>query len=80
MSAFIGSVRGPNHNSPHDAAEVWCSRSDVELNLFVDSARDKRDGLKRRLDPVAARNLAALLVRGADECERMRARDTPEQR
>ena len=72
MSALIGSVKGPHHNSPDDAAEVWYSRDGVEVSLFGEAIRD---GVRRRLDPLAARNLAALLVRGSEEVERMRDRD-----
>jgi hypothetical protein len=34
------------------------------------------DGVSRNLDPIAARNLAALLVRASEEAERMGARHT----
>lgn len=73
MSVFIGAVRGPHHNSPHDAGDVWADRSGTTLRLFEGngSSVDKTKGVERRLDPVAARNLAALLVRGAEESERM---------
>lgn len=79
MIAFIGSVMGPHHNSPNEVADVWTSVSDagVELRVFKgdeDAGRSERDGISKSLDPVAARNLAALLVRAADEAERMRAR------
>lgn len=75
MSVFIGAARGPSNNSPHDAAEVWADRGGVSLNVFEGNGSDAtRNGISRRLDPVAARNLAALLVRGADEAERMRDR------
>jgi hypothetical protein len=76
MSVFIGGVRGPNHNSPYDAGEVWADTEGVSLNLFEcnGSFRTGVVGAMRRLDPVAARNLAALLVRGAEEAELMRAR------
>jgi hypothetical protein len=78
MSALIGSVKGPHHNSPADAAEVWCNEHDVELNLFSGSNLEPRDGVQRRFDPIAARNLAALLVRASEEVERMRARTQAE--
>lgn len=71
MSVFIGKVKGPAHNSPHDAAEVWCSPRTVELNMFDEGSRQ---GASRKLDPIAARNLAALLVRASEEAERMTAR------
>jgi len=77
VSVFIGGVRGPHHNSPHEAAAVWCSPSGVELRAFAsdsDAGYSTRDGVHRQFDPIAARNLAALLVRAADETERMRAR------
>ena len=81
MSAFIGSVKGPHHNSPHDAADVWCSPRGVELRAFTgdsDAGKSTRDGVHREFDPIAARNLAALLVRASEEVERMRARqETP---
>lgn len=75
MSALIGCQRGPSNNSPHDAAEVWADRSGITLNLFSGNGTDAtRDGTARRFDAIAARNLAALLVRGADEHERMQRR------
>jgi len=64
MSVFVGSVKGPHHNSPNDAADVWCSPGHVELRV-LDSAPN--------FDPIAARNLAALLVRASEEAERMAA-------
>ena len=73
MSVFIGSVRGPQHNSPHDAGEVWADASGINLRIFEGDGI-VAEGVERRLDPVAARNLAALLVRGAEESEMMRAR------
>lgn len=82
MSVRIGSVRGPSHNSPGEAAEVWCNAHNVELNVFFTDAPSApvREGVSKRLDPVAARNLAALLVRGAEESEMMRARIPKESR
>lgn len=58
MSAFIGIVCVPNRT-----AEVWCSPNQVELNVFNYVGVD--------LDPIAARTLAALLVRASEEAERM---------
>ena len=81
MSAFIGSVRGPHHNSPNDSAEVGCSPRGVELRAFTgdsDAGKSTRIGVDREFDPVAARNLAALLVRASEEVERMRARSDKE--
>jgi|GEM_PF-2575844 len=81
MSVRIGGARGPSSNSPHDAADVWCSRSGVDLRVFnndSDAGRSDREGVQRTLDPVAARNLAALLVRASDEAERMRT-STPKE-
>ena len=72
MSAFIGSVRSPHHNSPSDGAEVWCSRDGVEVRV---AASSRMAELAKNFDPIAARNFAALLVRGAEEAERMRARE-----
>jgi hypothetical protein len=69
VSAFIGAVRGPNHNSPKDAADVYCSLSGVELTI----SDEGRTGVS--LCPIAARNLAALLVRASEEVERIRARN-----
>lgn len=66
MSVFIGEARGPDHNSPAVAADVWCSPGQVELTVFGSTR------VSISIDPVAARNYAALLVRGADEAERMR--------
>ena len=78
MSAFIGSVKGPDHNSVHDAADVWCSVGGVELRVFEvgggRSGSGERTGVLRQFDPIAARNLAALLVRASEEVERMRRR------
>jgi hypothetical protein len=74
-SAFIGSVRGPHANSPHDVAEVWADRDAVTLNLFDG---DVVVEAYQRFDPIAARNLAALLVRASEEVEQMRARSEPE--
>ena len=81
MSVRIGSVRGPHHNSPHDAADVWCSPRGVELRTFTgdsDAGKPTRVGVDREFDPIAARNLAALLVRASEEVERMRARSDKE--
>lgn len=69
MSAYIGNVRGPDHNSPAIAAEVWCSSGQVELHVMQSTAES---GASRDFDPIAARNLAALLVRVSEEAERMR--------
>lgn len=71
MSVYIGNVRGPEHNSPAIAAEVWCSPGQVELHVLQDTAEA---GASRNLDPIAARNLAALLVRASEEAERMHER------
>lgn len=73
MSAFIGNVKGPHHNSPHDAVDVWCSPGLIEINVFEGDGTSK-DGAHKNLDPIAARNLAALLVRASEEAERMSAR------
>jgi hypothetical protein len=59
MSAWIGCAFADNSRN----IEVWASRAGVETG---------RTDLET-LSPRAARNLAALLVRAADECERMRA-------
>jgi hypothetical protein len=77
MSAFIGCVRGPNNNSPYDAGEVWADAEGVSLNLFEGngSVRTGVVGCTRRFNPIAARNLAALLVRAAEESERMWAKE-----
>ena len=77
MSAFIGNVRGPHHNSPNDAVEVWCSPSQVEVNMHASGG--VKSIASRNLDPIAARNLAALLVRASEEAERMAARREAEQ-
>ena len=80
MSAFIGSVKGPRHNSPNDAAEVWCSLGGVELHLIEGIPTHSPLRICRNLDPIAARNLAALLVRASEEAERMSARAEKEDR
>jgi hypothetical protein len=63
MSARIGEVPGPPYKAD-PAVHVSASRGGVEL------LSDPRI----TLEPIAARNYAALLVRGADEVERMRAK------
>lgn len=68
MSAFIGNVKGPRHNSPNDVAQVRCSPGSVELTMVGDS------DVRRSLDPIAARTLAALLVCASEEADRMAAR------
>lgn len=73
MSAFIGNVKGPRHNSPHEAASVWCSPGQVELRV-LDGVLAAEMGVERSLDPIAARNLAALLVRASEEADRMATR------
>jgi hypothetical protein len=65
-SAFIGDVKGPNHNSPDVAVSVWCSLDSVEI-ITAGGAMP----IGKRLDPIAARNFAALLVRAAEEAEMM---------
>lgn len=67
MSAFIGSVKGPNHNSERTVADVWCGLHHVEIRVVDEPG-------VFALDPIAARNFAALLVRASEEVERMRAR------
>lgn len=77
MSAFIGDVKGPRHNSPRKSLDVWCSPGQVELNVWIDDPRPPDPpgvvaaALSKNLDPIAARNLAALLVRASEEAERM---------
>jgi hypothetical protein len=63
MSVLIGRV-GDEHKRD---VRVWASRCGVDVH--VSDRFDDRD-----LTPIEARNLAALLVRAADECERMRAK------
>lgn len=60
MSALIGKLYGASNKV---VAEVWSSRGGVEIS--VDSASVS-------LDPIAARNYAALLARASEEVERMR--------
>jgi hypothetical protein len=73
VSALIGSVNGPHHNSSNVAAIVECSVGLVELRMpGADS--DPAYGPCRNFDPIGARNLAALLVRAFEEAERMCAR------
>lgn len=81
MSAFIGGVKGPHHNSPHDASEVWADKEAVTVNLFAGQGSERSEivAAYRRFDPIAARNFAALLVRASEEVERMRARQPAEQ-
>jgi hypothetical protein len=80
MSAFIGNSRGPHNNSPEVAAEVWCSLGGVELHLLEGVAVRVPLKICRSLDPIAARNLAALLVRASEEVERMRVQAERENR
>lgn len=76
MSAFIGDVKAPHSNSPNTRFRVFCSLSGVEINDLAFS----EDVVSVCLDPIAARNYAALLVRAAEECERMRERADRENR
>ena len=78
MSAFIGAARGPNHNSPYDAVEVWCSPGQVEVSVFDGAAGGARQGAVKTFDPIVARNIAALLVRASEEAERMSTRRSKE--
>jgi hypothetical protein len=64
MSKRIGEVN-PTAGANADV-HVWASRGGVELKSEIDFT----------LEPATARDYAALLVRAADEVERMRA--TPE--
>jgi hypothetical protein len=64
VSAWIGSTFAYNRRE----IEVWASRGGVETG-WADL---------ETLSPIAARNLAALLVRAADEVERMCARGEEE--
>lgn len=66
MSALIGNLKGPNHNSPDDVVAVWASTGGVEIMPLAN------DASRLVLDPIAARNYAALLVRASEEVERMR--------
>ncbi len=67
MSAKIGEVHGPASNSPSIVVEMFASLAGAEMRVLKHEQHVT-------LDPIAARNLAALLVRAADECERMRDR------
>jgi hypothetical protein len=64
MSVRIGEVRPELPNPSHAAIHVQASRAGVELLT----------SLNLTLQPVEARNYAALLVRAADEVERMRSK------
>ena len=64
MSVRIGEVRPENPNPLQAAIHVHASRAGVELLT----------SLNLTLQPVEARNYAALLVRAADEVERMRSK------
>lgn len=76
MSAFIGSVNVPHHNSPDVGAEVRCSLGGVEVKFL--HANHGTTEAWQGFDPIAARNFAALLVRASEEVERMRARNVEE--
>jgi hypothetical protein len=64
MSAIIGTVPPIEVTYPDKGAVVYASLGGVELHCDD----------KFTLDPIQARNFAALLVRAADEVERMRGR------
>lgn len=64
MSVRIGDVKPENQNPHHAAVHVQASRAGVELHANPEAT----------LEPVEARNYAALLVRAADEVERMRVK------
>lgn len=72
MSEFIGDVMGPFNNSPHKAASVHCTPGRVELTLLTVTPSGQ-PWIMRDLNPIAARSLAALLVRASEEAERMRS-------
>ena len=81
MSVRIGGVHYPNANGP-EAGTVSASVGGVEVILsapieyeFPNGDRTKKPATLHNLSPIAARNLAALLVRASDECERMRDRE-----
>lgn len=61
MSVRIGEVNPQGANAD---VHVWASRGGVELHTEPNLS----------LEPTQARNYAALLVRAADEVERMRAK------
>lgn len=66
MSVRIGEIHAIAYESrADDRVVVHASRSSVEIHTISHLF----------LEPVEARNLAALLVRAADEAERMRARE-----
>ena len=65
MSAFIGNVHVPGVS-----VDVWCSSAGAEITVTRNTPRIDDDILT--LDPINARNLAALLVRASEETERMR--------
>lgn len=70
MSVRIGEV---NPRSMPDAI----TDSRIEADVIVQASRagvELYSAPKLTLDPIQARNYAALLVRGADEVERMRAK------
>jgi hypothetical protein len=69
MSVRIGEVR-PEHSDPLQKAAVHVQASRAGVELLT--------SMHLTLQPVEARNYAALLVRGADEVERMRARRSDE--
>jgi hypothetical protein len=71
VSALIGEVNAPHHNSPHVAIEVWCSPHSVEVKMLHPAFGTGEAW--HNFDPIAARNLAALLVRASEEAERMAA-------
>jgi hypothetical protein len=60
VSVFIGAI-----DTAATAHTVWASKGGVETHLPPEDS----------LTPTQARNLAALLVRGAEEVERMRQPD-----
>ena len=68
MSVKIGNVE--IGNGAYQLAEVWADAKGVRVMPLPEQ---QRFSLSSPQDPVAARNFAALLVRAADEVERMRA-------
>ena len=68
MSAKIGDLFTTHNGSNSKIGEVWASRGGVELHLTEGATIMHR----APMDPIAARNAAAVLVRASEEVERMR--------
>lgn len=77
MSKHIGGVFAYERNAGGPQANVDASVAGVEVALFDPSVEPHRDATKVAFQPDDARTYAALVVRAADEVERMRIEANP---